>query len=494
MVRGDVVTSRWDTNPSAIHPQKVQMTMDKHRLNTAVQTPDSPTENLESAVSRKIAFRIVPMLFLGALLSYVDRTNIGVAKLEMQADLGLTEAAFGLGAGIFFIAYVLFEVPSNIALHRVGARIWIARIMVTWGLITALMSLVDNLWMFYGMRFLLGAAEAGLLPGVVYYLTRWVPSANRGRILGLFFLAIPVASAIGSPLTSTLMSFHPWGFTGWQFMFIAEGLPCLVLAAVILKFLPNEPGDARWLDTSEAQWITDTIRRESPDTTGDGARHSSWTDGLKNYQVLMLSVVYFSMVVPIYLMGFFLPSIIKEMTGGTIGTIGIGYIAAVPYIFTGIAMVLISRSSDRTQERMWHFSVPTLIGASGWVVAAATVSSNPVVAAIAICVGTVGAMATIPTFWTTAPKVVSGAAAASGIALISSIGNIGGFVSPYMFGIIRDAFPGDAGNRLSFLVGAIVLGIGGILMIAISKTLPTTTKTLPSTTPTSTKTAQLQHD
>ncbi|QTJ67288.1 MULTISPECIES: MFS transporter [Rhodococcus] len=471
------------------------MTMDNHRRrNTAAQTSDSAPHSPESTISRKITFRIVPMLFLGALLSYVDRTNIGVAKLEMQADLGLTEAAFGLGAGIFFIAYVLFEVPSNIALHRLGARIWIARIMVTWGLITALMSLVDNLWMFYGMRFLLGAAEAGLLPGVVYYLTRWVPSANRGRILGLFFLAIPVASAIGSPLTSTLMSLQPWGLTGWQFMFIAEGLPCLLLAVVILKFLPNEPSDARWLDASEVQWITNKIRQENPDTTGNGIGHSSWTDGLKNYRVLMLSVVYFSMVVPIYLMGFFLPSIIKEMTGGTIGTIGIGYIAAVPYIFTGIAMVLISRSSDRTQERMWHFAVPTLIGASGWVVAAATVSSNPFVAAIAICVGTVGAMATIPTFWTTAPKVVSGAAAASGIALISSIGNIGGFVSPYMFGIIRDAFPGDAGNRLSFLVGAIVLGVGGILMITISKTLPSTTNTLPSTTSKDAKFAQLQHD
>ncbi|WML63786.1 MFS transporter [Rhodococcus sp. AH-ZY2] len=352
---------------------------------------------------------------------------------------------------------------------------------------TALMSLVDNVWMFYGMRFLLGAAEAGLLPGVVYYLTRWVPSANRGRILGLFFLAIPVASAIGAPLTSTLMSFHPWGLHGWQFMFIAEGLPCLLLAAVILKFLPNEPSDARWLDASEAQWITDTIHRENSDIAGDKAGHSSWTDGLKNGRVLALSAVYFSMVVPIYLMGFFLPSIIKEMTGGTVGTTGIGYIAAVPYIFTGIAMVAISRSSDRTQERMWHFAVPTLIGACGWVVAAATVSSSPFVAAVAICIGTVGAMATIPTFWTTAPKVVSGAAAASGIALISSIGNIGGFVSPYMFGIIRDAFPGEAGNSLSFLVGAIVLGIGGLLMIALSKTLPTTT-------PKSTKTAQLQHD
>ncbi|WP_229581053.1 MFS transporter [Rhodococcus rhodochrous] len=462
--------------------------MDNHRRqNTAAQPYESGPPSPESTISRKISFRIVPMLFLGALLSYVDRTNIGVAKLEMQADLGLSEAAFGLGAGIFFIAYVLFEVPSNIALHRVGARIWIARIMVTWGLVTSLMSLVDNVWMFYGMRFLLGAAEAGLLPGVVYYLTRWVPSANRGRILGLFFLAIPVASAIGSPLTSTLMSFHPWGLHGWQFMFLAEGLPCLLLAAVIIKFLPNEPGDARWLDASEAQWITDTIRRENSGVTGDGNGHSSWTDGLKNSRVLALSAVYFSMVVPIYLMGFFLPSIIKEMTGGTVGTTGIGYIAAVPYIFTGIAMVVISQSSDRTQERMWHFAVPTLIGAGGWVVAAATVSSSPFVAAIAICIGTVGAMATIPTFWTTAPKVVSGAAAASGIALISSIGNIGGFVSPYMFGVIRDAFPGETGNSVSFLVGAIVLGIGGVLMIALSKTLP-------ATTPKSTKTSQLQND
>lgn len=464
------------------------MTMDnRRRRNTAAQKLGSAPESRESTISRKISFRIVPMLFLGALLSYVDRINIGVAKLEMQADLGLSEAAFGLGAGIFFIAYVLFEVPSNIALHRVGARMWIARIMVTWGLITALMSLVDNLWMFYGMRFLLGTAEAGLLPGVVYYLTRWVPSANRGRILGLFFLAIPVASAIGSPLSSTLMSFHPWGLTGWQFMFIAEGLPCLLLAAVIVKFLPNEPCDAQWLNSSEVQWITDKIREEDPGLAMDGTGHSSWTDGLKNYRVLMLSGVYLSMIVPIYLMGFFLPSIIKEMTVGTVGTTGIGYLTAVPYIFTGIAMVLISRSSDRTQERMWHFAVPTLLGAVGWVVAAATVPSSPFVAAVAISVGTVGAMATVPTFWATAPKVVSGAAAASGIALISSIGNIGGFVSPYMFGIIRDTFPGETGNRLSFLVGAVVLGLAGLIMIVISKTLPAVTQK-------SAKTSQFQND
>ncbi|QDQ90260.1 MFS transporter [Rhodococcus sp. WB9] len=461
------------------------MTMDNHRRpNAAEHTTDYAPG---SSISRKISFRIVPMLFLAALLSYVDRTNIGVAKLQMQNDLGLSEAAFGLGAGVFFIAYVLFEVPSNIALHRIGARIWIARIMITWGLVTALMSLVENIWMFYGMRFLLGAAEAGLLPGVVYYLTRWVPSANRGRILGLFFLAIPVASAIGSPLTSTLMSVNLWGLAGWQFMFIAEGLPCLLLAAVIVKFLPNEPGDARWLNASEAQWLTAKIDQEDPADTGGGTGHPHWTAGLKNYRVLMLAAVYFSMVVPIYLMGFFLPSIIKEMTGGTVGTTGIGYLAAVPYVFTGIAMVLISRSSDRTQERMWHFVVPTLAGACAWVIAAATVSSSPYIAAIAICVGTIGSMATIPTFWTTAPKIVSGAAAASGIALISSIGNIGGFVSPYMFGIIRDAFPGEAGNRLSFLVGAIILGIGGLIMIAVSKTLRPTTPTL-------SKTKQLQHD
>ncbi len=424
---------------------------------------------VESGAIRKFTVRVIPLLFLAAVLSYIDRTNIGVAKLMMQDDLYLSETAFGLGAGIFFVAYVLFEVPSNIVLHRIGARIWITRIMVTWGLITALTAFVSNIWMFYAMRFLLGAAEAGLLPGVVLLLTRWVPSANRARLLGLFFLAIPVASALGAPITGMLMSFAPWGLAGWQFMFIVEGLPCLLLAVAIFTMLPDEPGDAPWLSTAEKLWITTTIAAEHHQSTGAEDKSARWTSGLRNPRVLALSLVYFSMVVPIYLVGFFLPSIVREMTNGSTSTTSIGFLVAIPYVLTGFAMVFIARSSDRRQERMWHFVVPTLVGASGFLLAAVTISSAPLIAACGISLGTVGAMATIPTFWTVAPRFVYGAAAAAGIALISSIGNIGGFVSPYMFGVIRQSLPGESGNSISFTVGAMSLLVGAVAMIMVHR-------------------------
>lgn len=420
---------------------------------------------------KKVAFRMMPLLFLAAALNYIDRTNIGFAKLQMQSDLGLSEVAFGLGAGMFFVAYVIFEVPSNLILHKVGARIWITRIMLTWGIVVILMATIQNELVFYILRFLLGAAEAGLLPGVVLYLTQWIPATRRAGLLGWFYISIPVASMLGGPLTAILMGFQPFGLRGWQFMFVMEGLPCLVLAFFIFKYLRDRPEQAAWLTANEKKWLCTTISREQEAKSLVAKAKHSALGALKDPRVLGFSLVYFSMVVPIYVMGFFLPTIVKEMVGDSISLTGIGWITAIPYLFTAIAMVLIARSSDRRQERPWHITLTLLSGAVALVVAALTIQSAPVVAIIAICLALVGSMGPTPTFWAAAPASLVGAAAASGIALISSIGNIGGFVSPYMVGIIRQAVPGPMGSSYSMIVAAGVLLLGSGIMWMVGNSL-----------------------
>lgn len=425
----------------------------------------------ERSSMKKIALRLMPMLFLAAALNYIDRTNIGFAKLQMQSDLGLSEVAFGLGAGMFFVAYVILEVPSNLILHRVGARIWITRIMASWGIVVVLMATIQNETVFYILRFLLGAAEAGLLPGVVLYLTQWVPATRRAGLLGWFYVSIPVASMLGGPLTAILMGFQPFGLRGWQFMFILEGIPCLVLAIFIFKYLSDSPERAPWLTRDEKKWLGVTIRREQESKLGAAKTKQSALAALRDPRVLGFSLVYFSMVVPIYVMGFFLPTIVKEMVGTSVPLAAIGWITAIPYLFTAVAMVLIARSSDRRQERSWHITLTLLSGAVALVVGALTLQSAPLVAILAICLALVGCMGPTPTFWAAAPASLVGAAAASGIALISSIGNIGGFVSPYMVGLIREAIPGPAGSSAAMVVAACVLLAGSVVMWLVGRSL-----------------------
>ena len=425
----------------------------------------------ERSSMKKIAVRLMPILFLAAALNYIDRTNIGFAKLQMQSDLGLSEVAFGLGAGMFFIAYVIFEVPSNLILHRVGARIWIARIMASWGVVVILMATIQNEMAFYILRFLLGAAEAGLLPGVVLYLTQWIPATRRAGVLGWFYVSIPVASMLGGPLTAILMGFQPFGLRGWQFMFIMEGLPCLVLAVFVFKYLSDRPEQASWLNSDEKKWLGVTIQREHDAKLGASKTKQSALAALRDPRVLGFSLVYFSMVIPIYVMGFFLPTIVKEMVGTSVPLAAIGWITAIPYLFTAVAMVLIARSSDKRQERPWHITLTLVSGAVALVVGALTLQSAPLVAILAICVALIGCMGPTPTFWAAAPASLVGAAAASGIALISSIGNIGGFISPYMVGLIREAIPGPSGSSAAMIVAAGVLLAGSFIMWLVGQSL-----------------------
>lgn len=428
-------------------------------------TPDAL--DLERSTMRQVTLRLGVLLFLVYILNYLDRTNIALAKLQMQPDLGLSEAAFGLGAGIFFIGYVLFEVPSNMILHRVGARFWITRIMLTWGLISMAMALTRNEWSFYLLRFLLGVAEAGLVPGVVLYLGQWVPAARRARLIGIFYVAVPVSTVIGAPLTSWLMGFTPFGLTGWQFTFLVEGAPCLLMAVVVWRFLTDRPAQARWLSDEQRTWLVEALEREERADDQAHERTSTLRGVLTDRGVLLMSAAFFCMIIPIYAMAFFLPTIVKQL--GSFTTQQVGLITAIPYVFAAAAMLLLARRSDRTGERTRHHIVPTVIGAGGLILGALTLTTSPIAALAGFTLGAIGCMSTLPVFWAHAPLLFRGAAAAVGIAVIAAIGNIAGFVSPYMIALIKGEGPGLGDSRTAVLVTAVFLALAAVTMYAVGR-------------------------
>ncbi|MET3932121.1 ACS family tartrate transporter-like MFS transporter [Arthrobacter sp. OAP107] len=436
-------------------------------LNNATGVLDG-TPGLERSTMRLVTRRLGLLLFVVYILNYLDRTNIGIAKDHLQASLGLSEAAYGLGAGLFFIGYVLFEVPSNLILYRVGARLWITRIMVTWGLAAMGMAFVQNEMAFYILRFLLGAAEAGLVPGVILYLTQWIPSARRARLIALFYLAVPLSSAFGSPLSGWLMGFNPFGVEGWRFMFFLEGIPCLFVAVLVLAFLTDNPARAKWLDERQRTWLTAALAKEKSE---EDTTHQSGTlrQAFINPRVLGMALVFFSMIIPIYALAFFLPAIIKQM--GTFSILQVGFITAVPYIFASIGMFLISRRSDRTGERVLHYVVPSALGAGGLVMAALTLGSAPAVAMVGFCIGAIGCLSTLPVFWSITPRLLTGVAAAGGIALVCAIGNIAGFVAPYMVGLIRGENATAASSSQAILVSAGFLLVAAVGMLLVGKSL-----------------------
>jgi MFS transporter, ACS family, tartrate transporter len=418
---------------------------------------------------RRINGRLVLILFAVYIFNYLDRTNIGIAKLHLQPDIGLSEAAYGLGAGLFFIGYVIFEVPSNLLLYKVGARLWIARIMVTWGLAAMAMALVQGEWSFYALRFLLGVAEAGLVPGVILYLTQWIPAGRRARVIGLFYLAVPLSTVFGAPLSSWLIGFSPWGLEGWRFMFVIEGLPCLFLAVVVFKYLTDRPHQAEWLTAEQREWLTGELAQEEQSQSGHTHRVGSLAGALRDPRVLGMSVVYFSMIIPIYALAFFLPAIVKQM--GSYSTLQIGFITAIPYVFASIGLLVLARRSDRLGERVYHFAVPAAVGAAGLVLAAVTLSSSPVLALVGFTLGAIGCISTLPCFWSETPKLLTGVAAAAGIALISSIGNIAGFVAPYMVALIKGEQQSDAGSSNAVLTCAAFLGVAALVMVLVGRSI-----------------------
>jgi MFS transporter, ACS family, tartrate transporter len=390
-------------------------------------------------VIRKVTIRLLPFLGLLYLVNYLDRVNVGFAALTMNADLGLSAAAYGLGAGLFFIGYFFFEVPSNIMLHRVGARVWIARIMVTWGLVASATAFIQGEISFYVVRVLLGVAEAGFFPGIILYLTYWFPRAQRAKIVALFFLAIPLSSVIGSPL-STLLIQHGDGVlgfdAGWRFMFFVEGVPAVLLGVLVLVLLPSRPRHAKWLTQQEASALEMHIAAEDAREVGGEVPTRA---ALTNPRVIALSVVYFGIVYGFYVLAFFLPQVIKGFQTQfqvTLSLVEIGLITAVPYALASVAMVVWARQSDHTGERAGHVTIAAFVGAVG--IAAALYMNSPLLVMICVTVCAIGVYAAIPVFWQLPHAFLTGVGAAAGIGLINSLGNLSGFLGPYLTGWLQD--------------------------------------------------------
>jgi ACS family tartrate transporter-like MFS transporter len=401
----------------------------------SAQPPAEGATAVAAEAVRKARRRLLPLLAFCYLLNYVDRVNVGFAAVTMRPDLGMSATAYGLGAGLFFIGYFLFEVPSNVIMHRVGARVWIARIMISWGIIASATAFIQGEISFYVVRFLLGFAEAGFFPGILLYLTYWFPRVQRARVVALTFLAVPLASVFGGPLSGLLID-HGAGLlgfdAGWRFMFFVEGLPALVLGIVVLFVLPSRPRDARWLSREEREALEKAIEAEDEEQIphGLGVRGA-----LKDGRVIALSVVYFGIVFGLYVLAFFLPQVIADLKG-TLSTTQIGLVTAIPYAAAAVVMVLVARHSDRTGERTFHVAVPALIGAVGVAVALYLDSPYLVIAAVTVCA--CGVFAAIPVIWQIPNAFLAGAGAAAGIAMINSFGNLSGFVGPYLTGWLSD--------------------------------------------------------
>jgi len=426
---------------------------------------DSPTEKgsatpaEEGRVYRKVFMRIVPLLMICYVVAYLDRVNVGFAKLQMATQLNLSDAAYGLGAGIFFFGYFLFEVPSNIMLHRLGARIWISRILITWGIVSAAFMFTSSQTTFYVLRFLLGAAEAGFFPGIILYLTRWYPAHRRAKIITTFMSAIPVASIFGNPLSGFLMEKFGGvaGLAGWQWLFAVEALPAIALGVVTYRYLDDAIVDAKWLSPSEKALLASNIDAEAKFTTSSpvGIR-AVMTDG----RVWLMCLIYFSVVLGQYGLNFWLPTIVKA--SGVSGNINIGFISAIPYVCTFVAMILLGRSSDRYRERRWHLVVPAVVAAAGFV--AVTVAPNPTIAVIALSVAAAGCLSCAPLFWALPTAFLGGLGAAAGIAWINSVGNLAGFLGPFMVGYLKGA-TGNNSAGMYFLAIALVIGAAATLTV-----------------------------
>lgn len=377
----------------------------------------------EDRVFARAAWRLIPFMGLLYVTSFLDRVNVGFAALTMNADIGISSKAYGFGAGIFFLGYFLFEVPSNVILERVGARVWIFRIMFTWGLVSMATAFVHERNAFYAARFLLGAAEAGFFPGMVLYLTYWFPQANRARYIAQFLAAVPLASAIGGPLSSYILTLDGLrGLHGWQWLFLLEGLPSCILAFAVLIVLPDRPARARWLNDEEKAIIEAGVAHNAPP-------HRDLWAGLSDARIWLLSITDFGIVTGLYGLSLWIPQIVRSMGFTTFET---GFVSAIPYIVSMGGMILWGYSSDRFRERTWHVAIAALLAAVGLAVAA--ISHRPFETMIALTVAAVGIASALSTFWALPPSFLGGTAAAGGIALINSISNLGGFVGPYLMG------------------------------------------------------------
>lgn len=401
----------------------------------------------------KVTARLIPFIFLCYVIAYIDRVNIGFVKGPLQADLGLSAEVFGRGAGIFFIGYCLFEIPSNLVLAKVGARVWIARIMIVWGLVSAFgMMLVRGTWSWYGMRFLLGVAEAGFFPGMVLYLTYWVPSRYRARINALFMMAAPISIAVGAPISQMILKMDGLGgVKGWHWLFILEGIPAVILGLLALKFLTDRPEKASWLKPEERAWLEEEMARERA-AKALPPGHSEWK-ALGDPKLLLLCAIYFLQALVTYGIFLWLPAMMEKVTG--LKGLKLGLVSAIPFIAAIAGMILIGMHSDRKGERKLHVAFCAGLAAVGIVLAVVFRNNGPLfVAAFAIC--QVGQRSVMSVFWSIPPIFLAGSAAAAGIALINSIGNLGGYFGADLMGTLYDRTGGYTGGLLCLAAGLVV--------------------------------------
>ena len=418
---------------------------------------------IEATTLRRVTWRLVPLLMALYFVNYLDRTNLGIAKAEVSADLQLSATLFGLASGIFFIGYVLVEIPSNLALVRFGARRWLARIAVSWGVVAVAIAFAPNATTLLALRFLLGVAEAGLFPGVVFYLSQWFPAAYRARVAGVFMLAVPVASAIGTPLAAWLIqSGHgAFGLAGWRFMMICVGFPAVLLGLVCWFYLTERPADAHWLTDEQRRWLIDRLTADEQDINSNFDYPLRRT--LTSPRVWALALVNFAAVYGLYALAFFLPSIVagfRETFAMRLSLVQVGLITAVPYAFGAVAMFLWSRRADRTHEHVRHLAVALIVG--GLAIPVALYLHHPYTVMIPVTIAAMGIFGALPVFWALPTRFLTGAAAAGGIALINSVSNLGGFAAPYITGALQDLTGNDKAGM--WAIGLIML-LGAALVV-----------------------------
>jgi len=414
---------------------------------------------VRSNAYRKTAWRLMPFLMLCYLCAYLDRVNIGFAKLQMMNDLALSETVYGLGAGIFFIGYFLCEVPSNIMLHKIGARIWIARIMITWGIISALFAFVETAWQFYVLRFLLGIAEAGLAPGLLLYLTYWFPSYRRARMTVLWFIAIPLSGMVGGPLSGWIMTHFAGvhGWAGWQWMFVLEAVPTVVVGLLVLSYLKDGVHQATWLSDEEK----DLVSRELAEDEQHKVKHASVGDFIRDRRLWLLASIYFCVVMGQYAITFWLPTLVRN--AGVSDPMKVGLLTSLPYLCAIAAMLLVGRSGDKHRERRWHLIGPMLAGALGLTLAAA-MGGNLLLSILSLCLAASGILSASSMFWMLPTTLLGGVSAAAGIAAVNSFANLAGFFSPYLIGWIT-TLTGSSAIGMYLITG--VLAGGALLVLRI---------------------------
>jgi MFS transporter, ACS family, tartrate transporter len=422
------------------------------------ETLQTTSDRLEPAVVSRLMWRLMPFLFLLYIVAYLDRINVSFGVLQMRSQLGLSDLVYGRAGGIFFVGYFLFQLPSNLILEKVGVRRWISALMIVWGVISCLMVFVRGPFSFYGMRFLLGAAEAGFFPGMILYMKRWFPASARARAVAWFMTANPIAGIVGSPISGALLSLHGAGFRGWQWMFLIEGLPAILLGIIVFATLTDKPEEADWLQGDERSWLLEKLASERQ--SEPAVAQADFWKVIVSGRIWLLSIIYFAVSATMYGMTLWLPTVIHAFSG--LSYFWTGVVAMLPFLVTVAAMVLVGMSSDRTGERRWHTAIPAFTAAAG--LAVAGFGSSTVIVVTGIGIGLAFAEGMVGPFWAMATSRMSGLSAAAGIAMVNSLANLGGYYGPYIIGFFKSANGGFRGGMLAIAAVLVVSGVTALIV------------------------------